>query len=668
MRTSLPFRQIHLDFHTSPYIGEIGVSFDKIKFAEQLKKANINSINVFAKCHHGMCYYPTKVGTMHPNLSFDLLGSIIQICHSEGIKAPIYIATGWEEISANNADWLEVSMDGVLGGKNIFDEEEYRWRKLCHNHEGYIKHILSMVDELINLYEVDGFWFDIVYQNDCVCKECVSSMKKSGLNPKKPEDVKKNGFKVIERFMKRLNNHVLEKIPDASIYFNMHLDPDNCLLQNYSIRKKNIWQTHFEIESLPSGEWGYNHFPLYVNYLNTFDKQIIGMNGKFHRSWGDFGTLKNQEALEYETFRMFSNGCRCCIGDQMHPQGLLDDTVYEKIGSVYSRIKKLEPFMQNVKKIRDIAVLVASNPLENNFSSEEGVMRMLLELHKSFDFIDLKHDLDEYSVLVLPDHAVLTEEFIIKMKDFLTRGGKIIATHISGIGLEGNGPLVELLGLTNVKSNPYVPSYVIFSDTELSNGAFAHVMYPSGLLVKTLADAKTYGEIYGSYFNRTWEHFSGHCQSPVDFSHPLKSPVFVERGNVFYCVYPIFKDYIDNGLAYNRKIFEFLLGKTLIKPFFESNLPVTAEVNVWNQKINNNKRIIVHLLHYIPQKKNKSIDVIDGKIPLVDQEISIHLDKKPVKVYDAESLKELPFYWIDDSKKAVVHIDNIYGYRVIVIE
>ena len=54
----LPSRQVHLDFHTSEKIDNIGSKFDKKQFQDCLKKGHINSITVFAKCHHGMMYYP----------------------------------------------------------------------------------------------------------------------------------------------------------------------------------------------------------------------------------------------------------------------------------------------------------------------------------------------------------------------------------------------------------------------------------------------------------------------------------------------------------------------------------------------------------------------------------------------------------------------------------
>ena len=66
---------VHLDFHTSPNIPGIGEKFNKEEFAKTIKDAKLDSITVFAKCHHGYTYYPSKVSTIHPHLKFNLLKS-----------------------------------------------------------------------------------------------------------------------------------------------------------------------------------------------------------------------------------------------------------------------------------------------------------------------------------------------------------------------------------------------------------------------------------------------------------------------------------------------------------------------------------------------------------------------------------------------------------------
>ncbi|MGA2585370.1 MAG: hypothetical protein ABSG31_19040 [Tepidisphaeraceae bacterium] len=60
----LPNRQIHLDFHTGPDIADVGVDFDAREFADTMRRARVNSVTVFAKCHHGHLYYKKqKKGT-----------------------------------------------------------------------------------------------------------------------------------------------------------------------------------------------------------------------------------------------------------------------------------------------------------------------------------------------------------------------------------------------------------------------------------------------------------------------------------------------------------------------------------------------------------------------------------------------------------------------------
>ena len=88
-------RQVHLDFHTSELIEDIGKSFSKKQFQKALQIGNVNSINIFAKCHHGWTYYPSKIGERHPHLDFDLLGQQIEVCHEIGVTAQAYVTVGW---------------------------------------------------------------------------------------------------------------------------------------------------------------------------------------------------------------------------------------------------------------------------------------------------------------------------------------------------------------------------------------------------------------------------------------------------------------------------------------------------------------------------------------------------------------------------------------------
>ena len=85
-------RAVHLDFHTSELIEDVGEQFDKNKFAETLKKAELTSITIFAKCHHGCFYYKDSKFFVHPHMKGSLLDEQLEACKKAGVEARIYIS------------------------------------------------------------------------------------------------------------------------------------------------------------------------------------------------------------------------------------------------------------------------------------------------------------------------------------------------------------------------------------------------------------------------------------------------------------------------------------------------------------------------------------------------------------------------------------------------
>jgi hypothetical protein len=125
MSLHLPFRQIHLDFHTGPAIPDVGSKWDADLFGDTLKEARVNSITLFAKCHHGHLYYDTKRAERHPGLTpgLDLLGEQLQamfisygagVSHFKAGKLRVLAATTTTRSSAL-PDVPTISEAGVKG-------------------------------------------------------------------------------------------------------------------------------------------------------------------------------------------------------------------------------------------------------------------------------------------------------------------------------------------------------------------------------------------------------------------------------------------------------------------------------------------------------------------------------------------------------------------------
>lgn len=644
------YRQIHLDFHTAPVIDDVGTQFDVKDFVKTLKEAHVNSINIFAKCHHGMCYYPTKIGVMHPSLKFDMMGRMIKELHANDIKCPLYFPIGWEEEAANHTEWLEMGKSGVPGHKLPDDNSYYSWRKLCLNNPGYKEYIKRQLAEIMENYEVDGFWFDIIFQQKCICSECVSEMHKMGLNPENEKDVLKHDELTLSKFQNEINDYINKSGRNIPTVYNSSWAPHNgsgdIMLDNRSLN-----QDHLEIESLPSGEWGYNHFPMLVNYHNRNNAEVIGMNGKFHISWGDHGSLKNNEALEYECYRMIANGCACSVGDQLHPRGLMNKAAYERIGRVYKQIEEVEDYCIESRKVYDIGIVVSNDFYERNSASDEGAMRMLMELHYTFDFIPKTDALNKYKLIILPDNINIDTEFSNKLKDYISAGGKVLATYKSADKAS--------LGIEYIKDSDYEPAYMVIKEGLIKDvEALEYVCYLRGGYVSSKLPVKAY--VGNPYFNRTPDCFSSHRHFPFDKESDY--PAILLSDNIGYSSFPLFADYIINGNRIYRDVIKYLIESLLLKPVVRTDAPTCAEITVRRKE----DKLYVHIISYISERRTKTIDLVDTKLPVYNVKVEILAEGKYSKARAVRSGTELKAV-ISDNGYIEVTVPCIDGYEIIEI-
>ena len=108
-------RQVHLDFHTSELIGNIAGKFDSAQFTCFWRDAHVDSVTVFARCHHGMLYYHSKrfPERVHPHLQNNLLVDQVQACRESQINAPVYITVQWDYYTAlHHPEWLAMDASG----------------------------------------------------------------------------------------------------------------------------------------------------------------------------------------------------------------------------------------------------------------------------------------------------------------------------------------------------------------------------------------------------------------------------------------------------------------------------------------------------------------------------------------------------------------------------
>ncbi len=625
----LRYRQIHLDFHTSPDIPGIGEKFDAKHWQAALRAGHVNSITTFAKCHHGWSYHPTKVGEMHPNLKYDLLRAQYEAAKEIDVNVPIYLSAGVDDVAAAaHPEWREISVDGCYQGWTG-PVTKAGFRSMCFM-SPYLDYLCEQIKEVVQLFpECDGIFLDIIHQGQCCCRWCLEYMSHHALDAGNNTDRQICADAAMERYYRETTAACKSVRQDMPVFHNSGHIPKG---------KRDIlhYFSHLELESLPTGGWGYDHFPLSANYCRNLDIDVLGMTGKFHKTWGEFGGFKHPNALRYECAAMLAFGSKCSVGDQLHPNGEMDRSTYEIIGQAYADVEAKEAWCRNSNNIADIAVLSSESEatvFQRESLPDKGAGRILLEEHFLFDLIDRTVDFKTYKLLILPDTILVDDELHRKLADFVKCGGKLLLTGQSGLATDKRSFAVSVGGRYCGES-PYQPDYLVASEKLAPSFVNSPlVMYAKSQQVKP-ADGNVLAEIALPYFNRTWQHYCSHQHAPPDKVSEYAAAL--STGNILYLAHPIFTIYAGMGAVayreYAANAIRYLLGSD---QSLESNLPSTARVTLTEQPAK--QRYVLHLLYantvnrgdYVQfsdedyVRNGTPVEVIEELMPLHDVKIKV---------------------------------------------
>lgn len=642
--STYPRRQVHLDFHTSPLMPNVGSAFDKKQFQQALKDGHINSITIFAKCHHGYCYYPTKVGSVHPTLDFDLLGEMIDAAHEIGVRAPIYITAGWSHLDAEqHPEWTARRRDGGIstGPYDLSaDPDEPKeigtWIDMCLNDGDYCKHIYELTEEICKRYnQVDGLFYDICFiHGTCLSDESVEGMKRFGLDPKNREDVEKyflrspcycetcvNGMKAMGldpdcyedakkydhmkhiEFMKKCGSILRSYHPNATIFFNSGgADPYQPEFHPYS--------SHFEMEDLPTAEGGYNRMPLNAKFFGNTGKFYLGMTGKFHLAWGEFGGFKPKEALRYEVCNMAVYGAGCSIGDQLFPDGVMEQQTYENIGYAYAYLEKIEPYCYGGESTARLGFI-----LSNNCDTNSGLVNILIENQIDFDIIT-DDDFSGYDAIILPSEMSMTAKRLEAIRRYT---GNIIAM---GNSIIRDGEFLLDCGLTSPKAAPFDCDYILPFDTlagDLPRTPF--LINIPGFCAEN-KDAEIFAEILQPFFSRTYGKFCSHRNTPYD-KQGKRYPALARKGKLIWLAHDIPLLYRKLGCIFHKRYFISALSMLFDNPC-RVDMPSGGRCRLIRQP--REHRYCLNMT-YASSYKRGDAEIIDEILPIFNIGVRIKLSE-----------------------------------------
>ncbi len=633
-------RQIHLDFHTSEEIDNIGAAFDKKQFQEALVAGNVNSINIFGKGHHSWCYYPTEAGQMHPGLDFDLLGEQIDACHEIGVTAQVYFTIGWSANDAiNHPEWAILNLEGTNEYREIIKdlgaEDPFNWGWELLSPEGeYLALILAQTEEIVRNYNVDGMWFDIVpFSTPNYSEASVRDMLEREININDPEAVMERHVEKMHEFLSKTNAMVKQYRPDATIYYNWstHASTDHALqMLKYEFYQYN---SKHDLEDLPTAWGGYDIFPWRSKYFANTGKEIVAMSGKFHKSWGEFGGFKHKDAILYEAASMVAFGASANFGDQLHPSGKMEMATYENIGYAFDYVEKIEAYGVGAKHIASTGLYISEDK-----EAIEGAVQMLLECQVNFNVVNTLEDWSDIETLVITSGGVLDKD-IPKIQAFINNGGKVLAMG-EGI-IKNNMPIIDI-GADYIGAASYDVDYTVVEEAIAENIVLTPFLnYTPALRIQAREGTEILAAIHEPYFSRTIAHYSSHKNTPYK-PEAAEHPAVVRMGDVVYLAHDLDRQYYAEGARLHRELFFNALQLLRQKPMITAEMPSSGRINLLHQPEHN--RYVAHLLYASPIQRG-SVRVIEDLVPIYNIPVTANLPLKVKKAYLAPSGETIQMNW-----------------------
>ncbi len=631
-----PRRTIHLDFHTSPLIPDVGVDFDADAFARTFKDAHVDSVTVFAKCHHGRLYFDTDRPERHPGLDrgLDLMGQQIEALHGAGIKAPIYVSVQCDEYAADlHQDWVALTPELGQVRHPMTDAYHAGWQTLDMS-SPYQEFLADQIGEILDRYgPVDGMFLDMCWDQPSSSRWAMAGMKRDGLDPASAEDRANYARLVVHRYMERFSTTIAA-----------HLHPGSSMAVWFNSRPKAGLTTeakylrHIEVESLPTGGWGYNYLPYVGRLVRSFGLPVLSQTGRFHRSWGDMASLKPEAALRYECGQILMHGLSLGVGDLLPPNAVPNPAAYDRIGAVYRHIEACEPFVMGGRNRAEVALVVDAGLGDAPGPAVIGAMRVLQQLRQQFDVVPVDAHLGSYPVVIVPDSTPIGEGLAGRLRAHVDQGGSLVLSAAAAAASADGTELLGAFGWRIVGKAPYTTTFLRLSTSKWLTPpvpADVRVHGESFLLDGTVTTATaaagtaatgTLVELVYPYFERAYDHFSGHSYTPPQ--RPSGYGAVVQNGRVMVFAAPLLAGVAEEGNDQYRQLVGECLDRLLPAPLLRTGGPVHLETSV----VETDGATVVHLLSFVPSRLARDLDLVYDPFPLVDVEVALRLDAAPSRV------------------------------------
>lgn len=589
-----------------------------------LKAAQPDYIQVDSKGHPGVSSYPTTVGQQAAGYEKDPLALIREVTLKRNVALYVH-HSGVMDINYVRLHPKEGRRmpDGKPDGQNTSFWGNYADQLL-----------IPQLKELALKYKVDGVWIDgeswAVYP-DYHPKAQEEFKQMSGLSyvPTVPEDP---NYKILLEFNRKkfiaYIDHYTTELKKVAPQFQL------CSNWAFSALMPEPIPTGMKLDFL-SGDYDPDDA---LNTANWNARCLAGQGLPYDlMAWSFVRHSVPKTALQLcqEAAAVISLGGGCQMyfrqNEDMSFQPASFDIMREVAGFVLPR----REYCKGIKPIPQIALFYSTagwkqkvNDIYRPFgvSGIRGIMNALLDGQQAVEVLMTHHmekRMDEYPVVVVPEWEVIEPEMIIRLKEYVKKGGNLLV-----IGSEATVYFDDILGVQSVGEK--VTSCLGFDNRFVDiQGKFREISCEQGTEV-----------LARLYHANDFRFPSGIAATIHEYGKGKVAGIYMNIGESYLSTTsPVFRDFLSE-----------LIGDL----FPESLVSVKGSHRVHVIPSEKDGCMLIQLVNTSGDHANRSVKGIDEIPELRNLNVEIRLEKKPRKILLQPEGRPLQFDYTDEKVSLVI--------------
>lgn len=440
-------------YFTYPAFGE-KITREQIKRKIQDAVDGGSQVLMFFVIHEGYALYDSEVVEHYPfALDFDVLAEIIAGAKANNLK----LVACWMGIYGvglqveQHPSWQQVNSEGKAVGS------------MCLN-SPFQYFLLQQVKEVITKYEVDGIYFDGLFQwpGTCFCNFCRAKFRELyGRDlPKEPDDPAMFRFRMdaATEIFHALRSVIDELAPSVLLTMDCH-GIESYYSFAHDLPQLSQYLDVFLLESY----WEHSGRPIWKVGMQ---KQLIAAETKkpvWFPRWIARMPDKDYACVPAATIKLWAGEAMINAGSPVAVEQNvfdIDRSQFPTLQECFGRVKEIAPYLRGAGRLPYVALLhsvatkefVYPKKIERAYMDNlEGMYLALLNQHIPFQVVterDVESGLTkhQFKALILANTMCLSDATVKSISQFVRSGGGLLATYRSSF-LDEKGEERDEIGL-----------------------------------------------------------------------------------------------------------------------------------------------------------------------------------------------------------------------------